>query len=77
MEKDHLSIKKVAKILRNSSKIKTLGTCSNSYPPVSCCSPYVQVNSLNYSPFSSLQLQKKSRGKDKENQKYHYFLLFV
>ena len=32
MEKGHLSIKKVAKNLRNQSKIKTLGTCSNSFP---------------------------------------------
>ena len=29
MEKDHLSIKKVVKNLRNHSMIKTLGTCFN------------------------------------------------
>ena len=43
MEKDHLPIKKVVKNL-------TMGTGQF----VSCSSPYVQVNSLNYSPFSSL-----------------------
>ena len=32
MEKGHLSIKKVVKNLRNQSKIKTLGTCFNSFP---------------------------------------------
>ena len=31
-----------------------------------CCSSYVQENCLNYSPFSSLYLQKKYNGKDKE-----------
>ena len=53
-EKSRLSIKKVVKNLRNQSKIKTLGTCSNSCQIVFYCSPYVQVNSLNYLPLSSL-----------------------
>ena len=42
MEKDHLSIKKVVKNLRNYLKIKTMSTCSNSSQFVSCCS-YVYV----------------------------------
>ena len=49
MEKDHLSINKVFKKLQNSSKIKALGTCSNSCQFVYCCSPYTKLNSLNYS----------------------------
>ena len=42
MQKDYLSIKAVVKNLRNQPKIKTLGTCSNSY----------QFLFPNYSPFS-------------------------
>ena len=56
MEKDYLSTKKAIKNLQKKSKNKTLGTCSNNSQFVSCGSPYVQVNSLNYSPFSSLNL---------------------
>ena len=51
MERDHLSIKKVVKNLRNYSQIKTLDTCSNSCQFLPYYSPYVQVN---YSPFSPL-----------------------
>ena len=39
---------------RVQSNVKTPGTCSNSYQSVSCCNPYVKVNSLNYSTFPSL-----------------------
>ena len=45
MEKNHLSIKKVVKNLRNWSKIKTLGTCSINCQFVSCCSSYGEVKS--------------------------------
>ena len=51
---DDLSIKKVVRYLRNQSKYKSLGTRSISCQFVACCMPYVHLNSLNYSPFSSL-----------------------
>ena len=59
MEKDHLSIKKVVRKLRIKSydilsNIKNLGTCFIWCQLVPCWSPYVQVHSVNYSPFSSL-----------------------
>ena len=65
--KKYLSIKKVVKDLRNLLMIKTLGIYSNNCRFVSCWIPYVQVNSLNYSPFSSLPLLKKYKDKGKEN----------
>ena len=54
MEKDHLLIQKLLKNLGNYGKTKTLATCSPSSQFVSYYNPYVQVNSLNYSPFSNL-----------------------
>ena len=49
----------------------------NSSHSVSCCSPCVKVNSLNDSPFPSLQIQKKQQGNDKENRKIQQLLLFT
>ena len=66
MEKDYLSIKKVVESLRNSSKIKTLGTCSNICQFVSCCGPYVQVNSLNCLPSLVSSSRKKAREKQRK-----------
>ena len=56
-------LKKIKKLLK--TEIPKLGMISNSCQFVHCCRQCVQKNSLNYSPFSSLQLQKKYNGKDK------------
>ena len=63
MEKDHLSIKEVVKKLQNQSKIETLSAPFNSCQFLSCCIPNVQVDSLNYSPFSSLKTKAKDKKK--------------
>ena len=67
-------VKTVIKNLGRKSRMKTVSTSSNSCQFVSCCSAYVHVNSLNYSPFFSLQLQKKCKGKD--NEKYPIIVTF-
>ena len=66
MEKDHLSIIKVVKIyeINQRSKIWVRVPIAVSLSPAAT---HIQINFLNYSPFSSLLLLQKYKGKDKEN----------
>ena len=58
-----------------------MGSCRKNTKFLSCCSSQVQLSTLNYSRFLyvlSIQLQKKHKGNEKENQKnFNYFVMFV
>lgn len=77
MEKYNLSVKKVVKKFTKKSKIKAPSEFSNIYQFVFSCNPYVQMNYLNYSPFSSLYLEENTRAKTKEIRNIQQLLFFT